>query len=377
MNSILRNNSWEIDLGRLPVTAERKAGAFFGLLILLFACVWGGFPVLGMARNGFDLGRGPEQFLFLIFPLIGVGIALYGLHLILHRKSITIDKYFVAVAERGLLGAKAWREQISGYRGVLARTRRVSTKHSSYTLYLVDLKHDDDAKTINLYTARGDRHWRSRWEDYARRLGLPALEEGAGGLVARDVDDLDKSVTELLREGKVTVDQGLLAQGGAQGGVMGVRAEAAGDALVLTRTGPQNPLWGGLIGIAFPAVFIYFAFFTEEMPVIVRIIFGGLGIIFEAAFLSAVIWDRISRRRLVITPDEVLLHSVGPSGPTRGKRLPIAEVEAVEVQRGRKSDRRFALTIATDKKSLRFGLGLPAASLDYIKNAVLAQLAKR
>lgn len=373
MNLAVPSTSWEIDLGRLPVSVERNAGVVFGLLIFLFGCVWGGFPVFGLIQNGFDLGRGPEQLLFLIFPIVGIGIALYGLHMILHRKSITIDRYFVAVAERGLLGARQWREQISGYQGVLARTRRVSTKHSSYTLYLVDLKHDDDARTINLYTARGDRHWRGRWEDYARRLGLPALEEGADGLVQRDVDDLDKSVTELLQEGKVAVNHDLLAQNGAKG----VHAEARGDALVLTRTGPQNPLWGWLLGVAFPSVFIYFGLFFDDTPMIARFFLGGLGILFAAAFLWAGIWDRISRQRLVITPDYAHLHAVSPFGASKGKRLAIAEVEGVEVQRGRKNDRRFALTIATDNKSLRFGLGLPAASLDYIRNAVLAQLAER
>lgn len=371
MSFAIRSNNWEIDLDRLPVTVERNAGVFFGLFIFLFGCVWGGFPVFGLIRNGFDLGRGPEQLLFLIFPLIGVGIALFGLHMILHRRSITIDRYFVAVAERGLRGARQWREQISGYRGVLARTRRVSTKHSSYTLYLVDLKHDDDAKTINLYTARGDRQWRSRWEDYARRLGLPTLEERADGLVARDVDDLDKSVGELMREGKVSVDHGLLAQGAAEG----VQVETRGDTLVITRTGRSTPLWGELLGLAFPAIFIYFGLSFGDLPMIVRVFLVGLGTIFEVAFLAAVVWDRISRQRLVIAPDFVHLRAVSPFGATKGKRLATPEVEGVEVQRGRKNDRRFAVTITTDKDALRFGLGLPAATLDYIRNAVLARLA--
>jgi hypothetical protein len=363
----------EVPIGAWPVEVTHTGSLFAGLFIMVFGAVWGGFPVFGMTQHGApDLSR-PENWLFLAFPVIGVGIVLYGLHRLLWRKTVTLDGLFVAVAQRGLFGAKSWQEPLTAYRGVLSRTRRVSTKNSHYTLYLVELLHDDSKRTINLYTARRQEGWRAKWEAYARWLKLPALEEGEGGVVAREIEDLDKSVAELIDEGKVAVDYDILRQRAE-----GLAVDIEGDTVVATRTRPQVSLLGTVLFLAFPAAFLYIGFFLgegEAVDEMGRRVVGAMGVLFGVLILAGLVWDRLTRRRLRIAPDRLTVTTIGPWGEGRGRSLDAGEVEGVRVAREH-DNRRPAVLIEGDRQTLTFGRGLPEASLEFLANLALAKIAK-
>ncbi len=363
----------EVPIGAWPVEVTHKGSLFGGLFILVFGTIWGGFPVFGMLQQGApDLSR-PENWLFLLFPVFGLGILLYGLHLLLWRKTVTLDGLFVAVGERGLFGSRSWQEPLTAYRGVLSRSRRVQTKNSSYTLYLVELLHGDPKRTINLYTARRQEGWRAKWEAYARWLKLPALEQGESGVVARDVEDLDKPVAELIDEGKVAVDYDILKQRAE-----GLAVDIEGEAVVATRTRPQVSLLGMLLFLAFPAAFLYIGFFLGEGDAVDemgRLVVGAMGVLFGALILAGLVWDRLTRRRLRIAPDRLTVTSVGPWGEGRGRSLDAGEIEGVRVAREHEN-RRPAVLIQGDRRTLAFGRGLPEGSLEFLRNAVLAKIAK-
>jgi hypothetical protein len=363
----------EMPIGAFPVEVTHRGSLFGGLFILVFGTIWGGFPVFALLQQiAPDLSR-PENWLFLLFPLLGLGILLYGLHLLLWRKTVILDGLFVAVAERGLFGSRSWQEPLTGYRGVLSRSRHVRTKNSSYTLYLVELLHGDPKRTVNLYTARRQEGWRGKWEAYARWLKLPALEEGEGDVVAREVEDLDKPVAELIDEGKLAVDYDILNQPAE-----GLAVDFEGDAVVATCTRPQVTLLGLLLFLAFPAVFLYVGFFLGEGDAVDRIgrlVVGAMGILFGGLILAGLVWDRVTRRRLRIAPDRITVTTFGPWGEGRGRSLEAAEVEGVRVAREHEN-RRPAVLIESDKRTLAFGRGLPEASLQFLRNAVLAKIAK-
>ena len=363
----------EVPIGAFPVEVTHTGSLFGGLFITVFGAVWGGFPVFGMLQHGApDLDR-PENWLFLVFPVVGVGIVLYGLHRLIWRKTITLDGLFAAVAERGLFGARSWQEPLTGYRGVLSRSRRVHTKNSSYTLYLVELLHGDSKRTINLYTARRQEGWRAKWEAYARWLKLPALEEGESGVVAREIEDLDKPVAELIDEGKVAVDYDVLRQRAE-----GLAVDIEGDAVVATRTRPQVSLLGTLLFLVFPAAFLYVGFFLGEGDAVDRIgrlVVGAMGILFGALILAGLVWDRLTRRRLRIAPNRLTVTAIGPWGESRGRSLEAGEVEGVRVAREHEN-RRPAVLIQGDRQTLAFGRGLPEGSLEFLRNAILAKIAK-
>ena len=368
-----RHRHAEVPIGDWPITVTHKGSLFAGLSTLVFGAVWGGLPVFGLLQEGGpDLGR-PENWLFLLFPAIGLGILLFGLHQLLWRETVTLDGLFVAVTERGLLGATSWREPITGYRGVLSQIRRVKTRNSSYTLYIVDLRHDDPKRTVNLYTASRQEGWRAKWEAYARWLKLPALEEDEIGLVAREVEDLDKPVADLIDEGKVTVDYDILHRPAE-----GLAVDFEGETVLATRTRPQVSVLGILLFLAIPAAFLFIGFFLGDGDGVDRFgrwVVGAMGVFFGALILAGLAWDRLTRQRLRIAPDRITVTAIGPWGESPGRSLAAGEIEGVRVGREHQN-RRPAVLIDSDRQRLTFGRGLPEPSLDFLRNAVLAKIAK-
>ena len=365
-----RGRHWQIDLSSPPVEALQSGSKFGAIFLILFALVWGGFPTIGlfsMLQSG-DLGG--EAFLFLLFPVIGIGILAFGLHNLLWRRHIVYDGKTFSVTERGLLGTKSWTEPLSSFDGVLRKTKRVKTKNSSYTLYIIDLVHPDPDRRINLYTHTSDSGFRAKWESYARSLDLPAFDEGDGGIIRREAADLDKSVGELLREGKLQVDYDILSQPAE-----GLATDFEGDTVVITRTGPQNPWWGSLLAVLFPLIFVGIGFFVTDMDMLGRIIFGGVGTLFEILFVLAVYNDLTSRGRLRVGPDGIRINKVRASGENEGKFIPARELESVVVNK-KDNEWRASLVIASDRETLRFGGGLPRASLDFVANTVMAKIAE-
>ena len=120
------------------------------------------------------------------------------------------------------------------------------------------LKHDDGAKEITLHSSRDSDSWRGRWERAARSLGLPALEQSADGLVERPVEDLDKPVSALLEEGKLTVDYDLLEQKAE-----GIAVDLEGEEIVVTRLGPRNHIGSMAVMVLAPLVFIGVALYAS------------------------------------------------------------------------------------------------------------------
>jgi hypothetical protein len=361
---------WEMDLSTLPAERVQTGSRSMGVFLVVFALLWGGIPLLGLISE-LQAGRlGPETLLFLIFPVFGLGLLLFGVHSLMWRRRIAFDGSAFTVAEHGLRGTKQWREPLSAYQGVMRHTRRVRTKNSSYTLYMIDLVHPDGDRTINLYTDTREGGLREKWEEAARRLALPALEEGEGGMVRREVGDLDKSVGELIAEGKVEIDYDTLSQR-----AKGLAVSFEGDVVVLTRTGPVNPWWGSLIAVLFPLIFVGVAIYAPDMPWFMRYLFGGLGALFEVAFVIGVLTDILSRQRLRVGPAGVWVNRAYGGSETGGKQIDATGIETVTIAR-KSGGSRPALAIAGDRETVTFGRGLSRRSLEFAMHTVLAKIAE-
>jgi hypothetical protein len=189
-------------------------------------------------------------------------------------------------------------------------------------------------------------------------------------MMRREAGDLDKSVGELIREGKVEIDRDALSYP-AEGLAIGFE----GDVTVITRTGPANPWWGSLIGMLFPLVFVAVALYAPDMPLSARWLFGGVGALFEVIFVIGVVTDLLSRQRLRVGPAGIWVNRAWAKSETRGERIEAAEIETVTL--GRKSDgARTAVVIASDREKLKFGAGLPRRSLEFVMNTILAKIAE-
>ena len=235
---------------------------------------------------------------------------------------------------------------------------------------MVELHHADDKRNVTLYASRDESEWRQKWEAAARRLGLKALEDSEDGLLERAPEDLDKSVAELIEEGKVAVDYAVLQHKAA-----GIAVDMDGDTVVVTRQRPQNTLVGALIFLAFPLVFIWVGFYSDA-PVPINWLFGGLGLLFETLILLGVAWDLLSRRRLRVGPQRVRVCSVSRWGETKGKSLAVADIETVKLGREDGRSASPGLMLAGDRGKLSFGRRLPDDTLEFLRNLVLAKIEK-
>ena len=69
--------------------------------------------------------------------------------------------------------------------------------------YIIELFHKNRNKIAPLYISTSDKNIRKIWEYYARTLGLPALLMTDEGITTRRVEDLDKSIRQLAKEGLI------------------------------------------------------------------------------------------------------------------------------------------------------------------------------
>lgn len=351
---------------QLPAIIERPRSRVLGILMIGFALVWGGFPLQGFIQSWPEPLHDPGMFLVLLFPVAGGGLALFGLHTLLARETIAVDRDDVTVTRAGLWGAHCFRAPRASYRGVRLRTCRIRRGKRSVEGFAVDLLHPERDKTLNLYRSARAERARARWEALARSLDLPALEDSAEGPVSRNVQDLDKSLADMLSEGKLSVDYERLGQRAE-----GIAVEFEDDVIAVTRTAPKYPVWLALAVALFPLVAVFLAVGLEHG--IGTFLWAALP--FEALFAGPFAWDYVSRERLRAGRDEVRISAVTPWFETRGRRVAMTAVETVHLVRSGR-ERTTSLAIATDRRVLRFGARLPHETLEFLCQLLLAKVAE-
>ncbi|TVQ75086.1 MAG: hypothetical protein EA363_00940 [Balneolaceae bacterium] len=359
----------KIDLTSLPAVYQGRGSRGMGFFLVIFALIWGGIPGLiffGMITSSeYD----PAMLFILIFPVIGIGILLFGLYNLTFRETIRIDAANVTRESQSIFGYKYWTEPLQRYPGVLQRTERRSggKNSSSYTLHIVELHHEDKKKRVTLYESRSSDGFRKTWEDYCRQLNKPALEVGKGKMVSRAVEDLDKSVRDLAREGKLAVDFDP-----RKPPPPGFDLRVDGDQLRVALPKTKNSLIGSLFIMAFAGVFIFIGFGIDDAPVA----FGVIGIILLIIIMGGLVWNTISRNVLLIGREQVRILQETPWGETGGSLLNTSEIEGVRIGPVSEGTKQMAVLLVTDHQTRKIGAGLPADSMDWLKRCILAVITR-
>lgn len=355
----------QIDLTRLPVTQVDKGFKGAGFFLMLFACLWGGIPTFILMRAASSGPLQPGLWGLLIFGVIGIGIFLGGLYLLTTCTTTHLSLETVGVTKQSLFGTKQWIARLSEFIGVRYRSEYHSggEDNPSYTLYIVELLHKSDAKkAVRLYEARADFGVRGIWENACSTLNLPAVEGDGANLVSRDVEDLDKSVKDLAREGKLQVKFDLSKPPPA-----GLSLKVDSTFLELSiKTKKGSSYIGSLIGLVFSGVFVYIGFFVKGCP----LLFGIVGCVIMLIVILATIWSLITTEQIRVAKDEIHVRRQTPWGPTKGTRIDTTGVEIVRI--GKKdSQGTEGILIETDAGTLIIATGLPAPCLEWLKNCIL------
>lgn len=354
----------QIDLNSLPVTQVDKGSRGVGALLMIFACFWGGIPTFALIKALSSGTMRDDMWGFLVFSILGSCMFLGGLYMLTCSTTTTLSRDQASVIRKSIFGTKHWIARLSEYTGVRWRSEYHSggKNRPSYTLYIVELLHPESRKTVRLYESRMDVGIRGIWENACRALNMPAVEGEGAGIVIRSVEDLDKSVKELAREGKLKVDFDPTKPPPA-----GLTLKVDGKFLELSvKTRVGSTLGGGLFGILFAGIFVYVGFFIKSGP----ILFGIIGSIIMLVVILAMIWALITTEQIRVAKDEIHVRRKTPWGPTNGTRISTTGVETVRIGK-RNGQGSEGILVETDGGTEIIGTGLPAPCLEWLRNCIL------
>ena len=214
------SHSFVLNLDKLPTKkSDRIAlhilypGLIFGTILILL-----GFYELfnGLSHSRTDFDFIPENegdviyqpfmnptFFDLVIILVGAGIVLSLFLSYIRYKKIFFDGKKVQIIYRPAFGAKkVVKESIGNYEGVRFRIEFFQFGFMTKNKYFIELYHKNSQKTAPLYISTKGKNIRKIWEYYAQKLNLPAVVLTDEGMVRREVSDLDKSIKEMVEEGK-------------------------------------------------------------------------------------------------------------------------------------------------------------------------------
>jgi hypothetical protein len=212
--------------------------------------------------------------------------------------------------------------------------------------------------------ARGDVLPRARWEGWAARLRLPALQIDDDRITGRPADTLDDSLAEQLRAGHASAGMGY----GPPPGSIKVGEDASGLRIDL-KHGRLPLAWYAVFALI-PAVFIVAGAIDPE---------GWPAMIVGLVFLGIIGWlawkDSTSPRAIRLTRDTVENLDEWRWHSGDAETLNAADIEMVRIHQSSKGGR--AVAVESDRGSMHLGQGLSREDLTWLRDFLVAEIARR
>lgn len=149
-----------------------------------------GFGVMTVASiiGYFLRDEGVALFVLGGFAFFGLLNVVYGVLQSRFSLSMVISRLEVSVNRQSLWGRTNWRESLSHYRGVQLREEEVEDSDTDSIRFptrysIVELLHDERAKTVPLYVKEGGEAPREIQHAFAQRFHLPELVHDISGAV--------------------------------------------------------------------------------------------------------------------------------------------------------------------------------------------------
>ncbi len=315
-----------------------------------------------------------------ILALAGLFVLVQGAIGLVDKRTVRIDGDTVEVSGRSLLKSENWSEPLSAFEGVRWREfvvqRRLAVNSSNRTSRLpkvyqaLDLLHPDPAKCVPLYVTRLRDVTRPKWEKLAKLLGAPAIDARGGERRVRAAEDLDKPVRRLAQEGKIHAEWDRSAP------PAGLEVAKEGDGpdaerIVATIHAKRYPTWlyGGVM--AFAALFLILG--VTDLAFMPALFGGALG--------AGVAWHWRSEdhnpRTICITRAAVEIHTPNPGNAPTHDVLDHSTIRDVHI--GKSYDKSSIgphLLISTKSGEIKVGSGLSREGLDWLRDLILAAIAK-
>ncbi len=369
----------ELDISTSLLSAVPKI--IFGSIVAVLAlAVYGNLP----PQSNF----GPiVELLFQAAPIIMFLVGAYafarGAIGLADKRTLRIADGQVVVAGKSLLKSENWSEPLSAYDGVRwrrievqRRTGSSGTRSGGPKVYQVfDLQHPDPGRCLPLHVTRLNEdidNTRAKWEQFAKLLGLPAIDERDGVARVRAAEDVDKSIKELAEEGKIQVE----VDASAPPAGLALRREGKADepsaqVLAVTILAHRFPIW--LYGAL--------AAFSGFLLIVGAIDLAALPVIFGAALGGGVVWhwryEEKYPRTVRITRSTVELDTPNPGNKPGHSIVQHDIIEGVHI--GKQDQRGIMggqIVIVTDQGEHSTGAGLSKEALAWLRDLILAAVTR-
>jgi len=366
----------KFNLKKLPASVvDRPAlrwiitGGFAGLLMLWLG-IFELFSFLKAEKGQTQSFISVEIFAFIVI-LIALGLIFYAIFSFIRCKKFFFDGKEIHIIYRPAIGIKhQFKEPLSNYLGVRLRVLFVQSGLFNKNRYIIDLYHQDSNKIVPLYISTSNKNIRQIWEDYAKVLQLPALSVGDRGLVSREYEDLDKSLKELSKEGKLP-----FIASGKFPTPDSIEITEKKDSTIIEPKGIYWDTFSTLcLFIAIAATFILLA--GGVYLTIIGTNFPLKYWIFSAITLLSILYFSIrllNSSILVFGKDYISITEVLFGSELKEIKLSSNKIKNVELNYD-PTIGRYDLTIIGDEEIITFGNRLPVSDLMWLRDFIIRKL---
>ncbi len=382
------SHSFALNLEKIPTRKSDRIALqilYPGIIFGLFLVLLGVFELLNSFKdNSTDFDFIPENneviyppflnptFFDIVIILIGSGIVISLLFSYIRYKKIFFDGKKVQIIYRPVFGAKkVVKESIENYEGVRFRIEFFQFGFMNKNKYIIELCHKNPQKIAPLYISTKSKNIRKIWEYYAQKLNLPTLVLTDEGVVRREITDLNKSLLEMIEEGKFvnSYDE----HEPLPPSIAYVRKR---DKTVIKARKIFWDAYNILVGfclLILGSILIYAAYhhnltvnhFSSSFT-------WGLYVV-GAAIIASSIFVLFRKDKIVVKKDKIVLVHKFMLFSHKNTEIKKRDIEAVDVTVNPATGR-FFLSIISDERTAIFGKKIPIEELRWVKKFLINEV---
>ena len=368
----------EFDVSRRPTQAKdrvSKRNIYFGILVGIALIALGFLGDFGTVNNSLfskiessTSSSAVSSFSAAwLFVALGLFLIVTRLMLLSYGRDFFIGHKFAAVViQKPFEHSKRMADSLNEYIGVRYRTRIVNVLGlTSFTQHIIDLQHPNETKTIPLYITKNGENISQKWEQLVRQLEMPAIFNTADGIIEIELQDIQKSMPDLISEGKINVSDQNLYKIPQSFKIIEDSESCQIDPQI--RDSAFSVFSGILCFSAFLAI-VFFSFVFRLPLSYLPLLFAGL-----ILFIAVPVALFFRRKRIIVSSQGIRIKSKWILFPSIGFLIKPEQLEYIYVVHN-SYDSKYTLVIGADGQTTHIGRGLSKDDLEWLRNFINAQI---
>lgn len=346
-------------------------GMLFGLLLaalgvfdLFSAYLPDEKSALSFSQQGVDTWFSPIFFDLVIFA-VGIGIVFKLFAGYLCYRKIFFDGTNITIVDRAFGGKKTtYKEKLENYEGVQLRIEFFQFGFWNRNRYIIELRHKNLHKVAPLYISMNGRNIRKIWKDYAKKLNLPAIVFKNGDITKIDIEDLDKPLQTLAREGKIS-------------NTFDINSPLPKETVLVRKRDKKVIKVSHVIWDAYNIILLAFLFMLW-CGLFAFILSGRICPVSGFISGAVLLWLttlHFRRDKIAVKKDKLVIVHKFPLRNFKNDELFKKDIEAIEVTENPATGRSF-LSIYSNSKMVIFGKKLPLQDLQWVRAFLINDIIK-